>query len=608
MSAHRVLSMSCLFFCWWPRKKQHDIGAAEEAEVNRVTTTRPQKRRLKFRRKFPWLKLAKSRAKESSDEDTRSSGDCKDSGSSNAFASTQSRNLTIVDSESLTSDASSTGSSVEEHPSPPEVTRDIPPNEGPGMWPRRFPIWPAPFFMGDRGDAAEGQKPRLVCLGLPNLGQTCYMNATLQCLFHLPSFCEDISRQEEYWRLVPSADLLRCFTDLASTHGSSGKQKTLLKHLLPKVSCHFDEDEQNDAHEFFSCLMSRISELGNLIQARMRTTTYTCPVGGNMGFQMLCQRTCASCGGQSTRTEDFNHLSLDVIPLIPVKDLLENYFKDTEVELTCATCSGSEAVLSWTFLTLPRVLVLHLKRFSYTPQYQLKKVQDPVLLCREITLLPHFREISPVTERPQSAGPEEPHLKDAETTQEAHASVEDLPGDVPRMPGSGDAGLVEEESHTSCRNLPTVDSPPPADEPETGTEQHTPALLRVGTVGGSQGEPAVSETPRAQPARHRYQLAGVLSHLGSSATSGHYISDNFSRSEKGWLSFSDLTVKRLDEGHVLRKRQSSAYMLFYTQQVQKDTEETPKRHRRDTEETPRRLRDTHVLRMKLDRMSASTGS
>ncbi|XP_072568634.1 ubiquitin carboxyl-terminal hydrolase 37-like isoform X2 [Paramormyrops kingsleyae] len=552
--------MSCGVFSCWPRKKQRNISAAEGADVDK-----PQKRRLKFQRKFPWLKLVKSRAKESSDEDGGLSGDCRDSGDSNALSSGQSPSLSVVNSESLTSSASSTDTSVEEHQSPPVMTQDIPPNEGPERSLRRIPKWLLPCFMGDRGDAAVGESQRLVCLGLPNLGQTCYMNATLQCLFHLPSFCGDISRQEEYWQLVPSADLLRFFSELlASTHGSSRRQKmALLKNLLPEVACHFDEDEQNDAHEFFSCLTSRLNELGSIIQAGERTSVYTCPAEGNLGFEMLCQKTCASCGVQSTRVEDFNHLSLDVIPHVSVQDLLGNYFKDAEVELTCATCGGSQAVLSWSFLTLPRVLVLHFKRFSYTPQYELKKVRDPVLLCREITLLPHF---SQVTGTPQSADPEEPHLKDDETTQEAHTSVEDGLGDVPRMPGEGDAGLVEEESHTPCHNLPTEESPPPADGPETGTGQHTPALLSVGTAGGSQGEAAVSETPKAQPTGHRYQLTGVLSHLGSSATSGHYISDNFSRAEKGWLSFSDLTVKRLDEGQVLRKRESSAYLLFYTQQ------------------------------------------
>ncbi|XP_048869693.1 ubiquitin carboxyl-terminal hydrolase 37-like isoform X2 [Brienomyrus brachyistius] len=69
-----------------------------------------------------------------------------------------------------------------------------------------------------------------------------------------------------------------------------------------------------------------------------------------------------------------------------------------------------------------------------------------------------------------------------------------------------------------------------------------------------------------QPPRHRYQLVGILSHLGSSTISGHYISDTFTMEEKGWLAFSDHIVTRSDEEQVLRKRKSSAYMLFYTQQ------------------------------------------
>nr|XP_023662028.1 ubiquitin carboxyl-terminal hydrolase 37-like [Paramormyrops kingsleyae] len=84
---------------------------------------------------------------------------------------------------------------------------------------------------------------------------------------------------------------------------------------------------------------------------------YACPVEGNLSFQMLCQRTCTSCGAQSSRTEDFTSLSLDVLPHLSVEDLLKNYFKDSEVEFRCATCRGSHAVLSWTFITLPRVLV-----------------------------------------------------------------------------------------------------------------------------------------------------------------------------------------------------------------------------------------------------------
>ncbi|XP_072572767.1 uncharacterized protein [Paramormyrops kingsleyae] len=512
--AHHKINFSCGFLCCWTKKKQRDIAATEGAADDQVTKKKPQKKIIKFGRKFPWVKRVKSRAKESSDDDGHVSVDCRDSGDSDNLTSSQSPSLVTVDSESLTSGTSPTGSDVEEQQSPPGVTRDIPPNEGPSQSLRRIPKWQILLCMADRGDAGDGEHQRLVCLGLPNLGQTCYMNATLQCFFHLPTFCKDVRRQEEHWGLVPYADLIRYFSDLLSARrGSRSRQKkTLLRNLIHSVSDQFAEDEQNDAHEFFSCLVSQLNELGTLIQAWEGAAMYACPVEGNLSFQMLCQRTCTSCGAQSSRTEDFTSLSLDVLPHLSVEDLLKNYFKDSEVEFRCATCRGSHAVLSWTFITLPRVLVLHMKRFSFTPQFQLVKVQDPVLLRREISLLPHFREISQLTGTPEAAQLPEAHRTESQTTQEAQMPAEEQPEDASRMLG-GDVeedDALEEESDTVCENLPTVDSLPPAAGPET--EQQTSALLREETV--------VSETSEEQPAGHQYQLVGILSHLGSSATSG----------------------------------------------------------------------------------------
>ena len=44
---------------------------------------------------------------------------------------------------------------------------------------------------------------------LPNQGNTCYMNASLQCLFHLEPFCNQLLVQEEMWRVDPNALVLR---------------------------------------------------------------------------------------------------------------------------------------------------------------------------------------------------------------------------------------------------------------------------------------------------------------------------------------------------------------------------------------------------------------
>ncbi|XP_072568881.1 ubiquitin carboxyl-terminal hydrolase 37-like [Paramormyrops kingsleyae] len=154
----------------------------------------------------------------------------------------------------------------------------------------------------DRGDAAEGGRQRLVCLGLPNLGQTCFMNATLQCLFHLPSFCQDITKQKEHWGLVPSTDLMRHFTDLLTSLESGVKQKKqLLRNLMGRFSGQFTEDEQSDAQEFLTFLISQLSDLGISVQARESTATYLCPVEANLAFEMLCWKTCTRIRRSSPR-------------------------------------------------------------------------------------------------------------------------------------------------------------------------------------------------------------------------------------------------------------------------------------------------------------------
>ena len=58
-------------------------------------------------------------------------------------------------------------------------------------------------------------------------------------------------------------------------------------------------------------------------------------------------------------------------------------------------------------------------------------------------------------------------------------------------------------------------------------------------------------------------LTGVISHVGNSATSGHYTA--FVRQPGGnkqWLNMDDSFVERVSESTVLRER--NAYVLFYT--------------------------------------------
>ncbi|KAJ8346900.1 hypothetical protein SKAU_G00283010 [Synaphobranchus kaupii] len=70
-------------------------------------------------------------------------------------------------------------------------------------------------------------------LGFPNIGNTCYMNATLQSLFSLQIFIQDIRREESCWRSNLSTHLLKCLADLHSARASCSRERkmSLLKTL-----------------------------------------------------------------------------------------------------------------------------------------------------------------------------------------------------------------------------------------------------------------------------------------------------------------------------------------------------------------------------------------
>lgn len=71
-----------------------------------------------------------------------------------------------------------------------------------------------------------------------------------------------------------------------------------------------------------------------------------------------------------------------------------------------------------------------------------------------------------------------------------------------------------------------------------------------------------SEVPNAA-----YVLHGVVSHLGHTATSGHYVSDVWDAETDQWRRFDDDLVTPLPKDAVLKSRadwQRGGYLLVYT--------------------------------------------
>ncbi|XP_073329356.1 ubiquitin carboxyl-terminal hydrolase 37 isoform X3 [Pagrus major] len=281
-------------------------------------------------------------------------------------------------------------------------------------------------------------QPQPPLQGFSNLGNTCYMNAILQSLFSLPSFSNDMLKQGISWKKVPINALLRRFAHLMAKKdvGCPETKKDLLRKVKSAISStaeRFSGNMQNDAHEFLSqCLdqlkddveemnksltneaaaSSSSSVVGENGQEATSSATktepgeevdtsriYTCPVAVNMEFEVQHTIICKGCGEVVTKREQFNDLSIDLprrkktLPLRSIQDSLDLFFRMEEIEYSCEKCNGKAATVMHKFSKLPRVLILHLKRYSFNAQLSLNsKLGQQVVIPRYLTLLSHCTE------------------------------------------------------------------------------------------------------------------------------------------------------------------------------------------------------------------------
>ncbi|XP_031682619.1 ubiquitin carboxyl-terminal hydrolase 37 isoform X2 [Oncorhynchus kisutch] len=276
--------------------------------------------------------------------------------------------------------------SLQDHSSP------RPQRSGSGARSQTLPRASSATRRSEETQGARGERGALVnmeLLGLPNIGNTCFLNSTLQCLLVLPSFSKEILRQEQLWSSSPFSNLLRCLSDVhrsglpdsGANQASKADLMWKVKYSLSGYDLKYLGDTQQDAHELLVNMLCQLKEEGMILKTL--GVNYTCPVS-QLEFQLVSVRTCTSCGRESSTREDYNHLSLDFSSERTLLSSLALTFKGEKVEFTCEGCKGLHASKVEQFHTLPLVLVLHLKRFGGPGG--LEKLEAPLLFPSELRL------------------------------------------------------------------------------------------------------------------------------------------------------------------------------------------------------------------------------
>ncbi|KAJ1362997.1 hypothetical protein KIN20_022741 [Parelaphostrongylus tenuis] len=208
--------------------------------------------------------------------------------------------------------------------------------------------------------------------GLINGRNTCFINAVLQTLVHIPPFTRYALEIHGHSDGPHKDGCLWCV--MRRTH-----YPNILDHsdvyfakwvtqLWPRLFQGNYCGSQEDAHEFFLKFVGALKSVQK--RNRGRAKSPSSPIdrifGGKSRYEMICLR----CGDATVKHQDFLDLSL-ALPqggyggLSPtITELLALNIENEKIELRCAKCGCKWKKLSKTITRCPPVLVLHILRFT----------------------------------------------------------------------------------------------------------------------------------------------------------------------------------------------------------------------------------------------------
>ncbi len=161
------------------------------------------------------------------------------------------------------------------------------------------------------GDFIEGH----TALGLVNHGVTCYMNAAVQSIAHIPSLTHyliDVNNGK-YDDTIKANSVTKVIASTICKMYRLGHNRKII-YINPKmlckrledINCMMSEWQQEDSHEYFMSLMSRLQEDSTPKGVKLNKSIIYDIFGGLLDQTV----TCKNCGHISTTQQEFYDLSL----------------------------------------------------------------------------------------------------------------------------------------------------------------------------------------------------------------------------------------------------------------------------------------------------------
>ncbi|KAL0270973.1 UNVERIFIED_CONTAM: hypothetical protein PYX00_008230 [Menopon gallinae] len=228
--------------------------------------------------------------------------------------------------------------------------------------------------LGYRGNISVGS-------GMANLGNTCYLNSTLQALFHVPALVNWLVSETAHQKCEQNSEIqlhpddITCSvikTFKCSQQKTGNVMKPISVYSKLKAICkHLTHGSQEDAHEFMRYLLESLEKnyltrfQGHKLDNASKETT---PINQIFGGYIRTEVTCLSCKAVSTTFQHFQDLPLDIRKASTLNDALAGYFErerlpECEDAYKCEKCNRKVAATKkFTIEKPPNVLCVQLKR------------------------------------------------------------------------------------------------------------------------------------------------------------------------------------------------------------------------------------------------------